>query len=203
MSNKTIKQNIQIPVSGELAKGNITTNYVTYPMQLNYYTQLGLILPADVLTYLNLIQYTNVEYGYAFPKISDLAKVTGMNGETVSNSVKRLERAGLIIKEKNYEYGNKNIYYVFTPYEKEDLGEMFPDLKAKNDQRIAVIDKKEKKDKGRLKGYQQKLEKAEKQREALKAKSKVNSTPEPPVQDNARQLEEEAERSMREKLAKL
>ncbi|PEL52999.1 helix-turn-helix domain-containing protein [Bacillus cereus] len=203
MNKKTTKQNIQIPVSGTLAKGNIITNYVTYPMQLNYYTQLGLILPADVLTYLNLIQYTNVEYGYAFPKISDLAKVTGMNGETVSNSVKRLERAGLIIKEKNYEYGNKNIYYVFTPYEKEDLCEMFPDLKAKNDQRIAAIDKKEKKDKGRLEGYQQKLEKAEKQREALKAKSKVNSTPEPPVQDNARQLEEEAERSMREKLAKL
>ncbi|EOO65760.1 hypothetical protein IKE_03344 [Bacillus cereus VD196] len=203
MNKKTTKQNIQIPVSGTLAKGNITTNYVIYPIQLNYYTQLGLILPADVLTYLNLIQYTNVEYGYAFPKISDLAKVTGMNGETVSNSVKRLERAGLIIKEKNYEYGNKNIYYVFTPYEKEDLGEMFPDLKAKNDQRIAAIDKKEKKDKGRLEGYQQKLEKAEKQREALKAKSKVNSTPEPPVQDNGRQLEEEAERSMREKLAKL
>lgn len=203
MNKKTTKQNIQIPVSGTLAKGNITTNYVIYPIQLNYYTQLGLILPADVLTYLNLIQYTNVEYGYAFPKISDLAKVTGMNGETVSNSVKRLERAGLIIKEKNYEYGNKNIYYVFTPYEKEDLCEMFPDLKSKNDQRIAAIDKKEKKDKGRLEGYQQKLEKAEKQREALKAKSKVNSTPEPPVQDNARQLEEEAERSMREKLAKL
>ncbi|OXB95538.1 MULTISPECIES: helix-turn-helix domain-containing protein [Bacillus] len=203
MNKKTTKQNIQIPVSGTLAKGNITTNYVICPIQLNYYTQLGLILPADVLTYLNLIQYTNVEYGYAFPKISDLAKVTGMNGETVSNSVKRLERAGLIIKEKNYEYGNKNIYYVFTPYEKEDLGEIFPDLKAKNDQRIAAIDKKEKKDKGRLEGYQQKLEKAEKQREALKAKSKVNSTPEPPVQDNARQLEEEAERSMRGKLAKL
>lgn len=201
MSTKTIKQDIQIPVSGELAKGNITTNYVTYPMQLNYYTQLGLILPADVLTYLNLIQYTNVEYGYAFPKITDLAKVTGMNDETVGNSVKRLERAGLIIKEKHHEYRTKNIYYVFLPYEKEDLDDMFPELKAKNEQRIAAIGKKDKEDKARLNGYQQKMEEAEKQREALKARNKV--TPAPAKQDNARQLEEEAERDMLEKLAKL
>ncbi|MBH0357247.1 helix-turn-helix domain-containing protein [Bacillus toyonensis] len=210
MSKKTTKQNIQIPVSGELAKGNITTNYVTYPMQLNYYTQLGLILPADVLTYLNLVQYTNVEYGYAFPKISDLAKVTGMNEETVSNSLKRLEGAGLIIKEKRREYGNKNIYYVFTPYKKEDLDDMFPELKAKNEKRIAAIDKKDEKDKGRLNNYQQKLEEAEKQREALKAANKLTPVlanvvqlEVPAKQDNVKQLEEEAERSMVEKMAKL
>ncbi|PDY52179.1 helix-turn-helix domain-containing protein [Bacillus toyonensis] len=201
MSTKTTKQHIQIPISGTLAKGNITTNYVTCPIQLNYYTQLGLILPADVLTYLNLIQYTNVEYGYAFPKISDLAKITGMNGETVGNSIKRLERAGLIIKEKNREYGNNNVYYVFIPYEKEELDEMFPELKAKNDQRIAAIDKKEKKDVVRLNGYQQAVEEANKQREALKAKSKATHAT--AAQDNVKQLEEEAERSMSEKLGKL
>lgn len=201
MSTKTIKQDIQIPVSGVLAKGNITTNYVTYPIQLNYYTQLGLILPADVLTYLNLIQYTNMEYGYAFPKITDLSKVTGMNDETVGNSLKRLERAGLIIKEKHHEYRTKNIYYVFIPYEKEDLDSMFPELKAKNEQRIAAIDKKGEKDKVRLNSYQQRLEEAKKQREELKAANKV--TPAPATQDHYKQLEEEAERIMFEKLAKL
>ncbi|MEH7593843.1 helix-turn-helix domain-containing protein [Bacillus toyonensis] len=210
MSKKKIKQSIQIPVSGTLAKGNITTNYVTYPIQLNYYTQLGLILPSDVLTYLNLIQYTNTEYGYAFPKITDLAKVTGMNDETVGNSVKRLEQAGLIIKEKKHEYGNKNIYYVFIPYEKEDLDSMFPELKAKNEQRIGAIDKKAQKDKGRLNTYQQKLEEADKQREALKAGNKVTPVlanvvqhEVRTVQDNPKKLEEEAEKIMLEKLAKL
>lgn len=61
-----------------IAKGNIDGNFAKVPMELYNYVQLKLISHTDLVIYIKLYDQFNLEYGYAFPTISQLKVSCGV-----------------------------------------------------------------------------------------------------------------------------
>ena len=108
-----------------IAKGNIDGNFAKVPMELYNYIQLKLISHTDLVIYIKLYDQFNLEYGYAFPTISQLQVSCGIRSKaTIHNSLKNLVRVGLIDKQKT-RWGN-NAYFVYKPLSKDDLYTCYP-----------------------------------------------------------------------------
>ncbi|MFF2290481.1 helix-turn-helix domain-containing protein [Peribacillus butanolivorans] len=126
MTNNTSK----IKCSGIIGKGNVEKNYEKVPMELFDYVQLDLISHTDLVVYMKLYQYYNVEIGYAYPTIPQLMFLTGIGGKsTIHKSLKNLETVGLIQRGKTLK-GN-NIYVVYKPLDTAELYESVPDKVVK------------------------------------------------------------------------
>lgn len=122
------------------------------PTSLNEYVRYRLIKPTDTHTYFLLMKYDNKDNGgYAFPTIGQLQlDHGGVSDNTVRQSLKRLEKAGLIRIMKSQKFTNKNIYFVDLPLSKEQLDTQVPHLKVKYEELEAKIKGKAESDKERL-----------------------------------------------------
>jgi len=145
-----------IKSSGIICKGNVKDNYDTIPTTLYNYVELGLISSSEAMVYIRLYQYYNVEYGYAFPTIPQLMIMTGTGGKsTIDKALDNLVNVGLISKEKNEDYGNKNIYVVYKPLECEELYSIALDNVEQLEKKKKKLGMRAKKDKIRLQEYAQ------------------------------------------------
>lgn len=110
-------------------KDMVKGQFEQLPTSLIEYVRNGLIRPNDIHTYFILIKYDNKEMGgYAFPTIGQLQlDHGGVSDNTIRQSLKRLEKAGLIKIEKSQKFTNKNIYYVYLPHSKEALEKLLPE----------------------------------------------------------------------------
>ncbi|TVX77812.1 transcriptional regulator [Peribacillus simplex] len=120
----------KIKSTGIICKGNVEKNYEKVPMEVFDYIQLDLISHTDLVVYMKLYQYYNVEIGYAYPTIPQLMFLTNVGGKsTIHKSLKNLEIVGLIQKGKTLK-GN-NIYVVYKPLDKAELYECVPEKVVK------------------------------------------------------------------------
>lgn len=106
----------------------LLTHYVFYP-KFNGNTYM---------VYAYLTKLDNAEWGYAFPKQTQVISDLGISDSTFSSAVKTLESCGLITvgKRKNGPITN-NVYYVNDPIE--DKAEFF----AKYPEALAVYEAKQ------------------------------------------------------------
>jgi len=121
MTSKTIIEGTRI-----ICKGNLTGNYEPTPMELFNYIELELINRNDFVVYVKLLQFYNENLGYAYPTIPQLMIYTRIGGKsTIHNSLKTLEKVGLIYKGK--AIGGNNVYVAFKPLDKKELYKLVPD----------------------------------------------------------------------------
>ncbi|WP_057915925.1 helix-turn-helix domain-containing protein [Peribacillus muralis] len=115
----------KIKSTGIICKGNVEKNFELFPNALFDYIQLDLISHTDLVVYMKLYQYYNLDIGYAYPTVPQLMFLTGIGGKsTINNCFKNLERVGLIQRGKALK-GN-NIYVVYKPLDKAELYEAVP-----------------------------------------------------------------------------
>lgn len=134
------KEQIKIKGTGILCKGAKVDSFNRVPDDIFHYAELGLISGNDLMLWIKLLQYHNDKYGYAYPTVKQLKKLTGLGEKTVENGTARLHRVGLLRKAKRK--GQRNIiYFVDLPLSREQLYEQVPHLSEKfNRQEEEIIE---------------------------------------------------------------
>lgn len=183
--------------TGVICKGNVKGNFEMLPMEIFNYIELGMISHTDLVVYVKLLQFYNVEKGYAYPTVPQLMLHTGKGGKmTIHKSLKTLEEVGLIKTAKSYNFPNKNIYYVFLPLERDELYKCVPDKVEQLYVSKAKLLNTAQYDKERYKQYlnKQEQEKTELRLEVKQGVPKMETTlnNESTIWDNANLLPEEA-----------
>jgi predicted transcriptional regulator len=110
----------KVKCSEIICKGNVEGNFITVPAGIYDYLELGLISTKDLTIYIKLLDLYNQDYGYAFPTISQLRRMSGIKSKTtVDKCLDKLENVGLI-KRGKAKKGN-NVYVVYKPLKKSEL----------------------------------------------------------------------------------
>ncbi|MFC4387753.1 helix-turn-helix domain-containing protein [Gracilibacillus marinus] len=102
----------------KLASATSDTLYVKLPSGLFNYVHVPGYKPEYSHLYSIIVDFYNVNYGYAFPTEWQIAKVYGKSIKTVRNHLRQLERLGLILIIKN---SRNKMYVPLKPLTKEQL----------------------------------------------------------------------------------
>lgn len=161
--NVTTPQTV-IEGTGIIGKGTLKGNFEQTPMELFDYVQLDLISHTDMVVYVKLLQFYNVDLGYAYPTVPQLMFHTNVGSKaTIHRSIKTLEDVGLIQKARGSK-GN-NIYEVYKPLDKSVLYKRVPAKVTKLKEVEAKLIKTAVSDKERFTKY--KMDKQEQQSDTL------------------------------------
>ncbi|MEK4715914.1 transcriptional regulator [Sporosarcina sp. FSL K6-5500] len=141
-----------------------TGNYEQTPAGLFDYVQLELISHTEYVVYVKLLQFYNLDLGYAYPTIPQLMFHTNIASKaTIHRSLKTLEDVGLIQRARGSR-GN-NIYEVYKPLDKAILYSRVPAKVTELKEVEAKLLKTAVSDKERFKKY--KMDSQEQQIDAL------------------------------------
>ncbi|WP_102262864.1 helix-turn-helix domain-containing protein [Mesobacillus jeotgali] len=186
---------IKITGSKERMKGNhcfMEGRFEQVPHSIQNYMKYRVMSGNDLNIYLFLYRYDRNGYSYAYPTINQIAVETGLSTKTVKESVKNLDRLGLIRKGKSSYHPNKNVYYIDLPLSLDELTKQLPEkVIADYEERKANLESEAQGDKERHENHLAKIEKVNKSSTAA-----INKTVSSSEDDYYKQLEEKAERKM-------
>ncbi|WP_029100207.1 helix-turn-helix domain-containing protein [Brevibacillus thermoruber] len=119
------------------------SDYVEVPNAIHrLYTRIPGFTADHALMYIVLMDFYNVEYGYAYPTKWDLAHRLNCGENKPSQLAKLLEECGLI-RVKPGGFGRNDIYYVYAPITDEaEFYRRFPEAKARYERRKAGFQKR-------------------------------------------------------------
>lgn len=163
-------------------KGILNGNYEQVPMELLDYIELDLISHTDFVVYMKLLQFYNVEKGYAYPTITTLMIRTHIRSKaTIHSSLNTLEEVGLIQKKRSNR-GNNN-YVVYKPLSKDEVYSLFPDKVEQLKEFETKLMNTAEHDKVRLQEYQLNNKEQQQQEQEIQAK-RIAPKAEQPVNNN-------------------
>jgi hypothetical protein len=129
---------------------------------LNAYQYLPKFDNDALSLYLYLIDKYNEDYGYAFPDTWQIRVDLNMKDHRRKKAIKALKQYGLVTVKKNRSTGN-NQYIPHKPLELKEFVEKFPEAVEEFSKVLKDAEDKERKDKQRLKEYQDKKRQESKQ----------------------------------------
>lgn len=182
MENAVTNTKTTIKGTGIICKGNVTENFEKLPMELFDYLELGLITHREFVVFMKLCQLYNEGYGYAFPTISQLRIMTGIESKsTMDTALDNLQNVGLISKART-QRGN-NVYVVFKPLERSQLYQCAPDRVKQLEKKKVKLNLQADQDKERLLQYKQNKQENEIQAATIVPKMETvnNETQEPTI----------------------
>lgn len=121
--------------------------FTPIPSTVRHYVHHPEIKPGMLYLYALIIDYYNVEQGYAFPSVDQLALDYGMSYNATSKHIEVLRDVGLI------DYPEKGKYVPLEPLGASEFYDEFPEAWVKYTQAHKASDNKRQKDRERMRKW--------------------------------------------------